>query len=64
MNELKVLLASVNYPNKYYNWAPWNKEANITISKLANVKTEVFAPLPHSLPFKFVPYHQLAEIPI
>lgn len=64
MNELKVLLASANYPNKYYNWAPWNKEANIAISKLANVKTEVFAPLPHSLPFKFVPYHQLAEIPL
>lgn len=62
MKDIKVLLVSTNYPNKFYNWAPWNKEANVAISK--NTNTEVVAPLPYSMHFKFVPYHQLSTIPI
>jgi glycosyltransferase involved in cell wall biosynthesis len=62
MQDLKALLVSANYPNEYYLWTPWNKMANFAISKLDNVKTEIIAPLPFSLPFKFFPYHKLYNI--
>lgn len=60
----KVLLISVNYPNQFYTWAPWNREANIHISKLKNIKTEIIAPIPYSLPFKYFPYSKLTKIPL
>lgn len=61
---ISVLLISVNYPNQYYNWAPWNKEANINISKLEDIKAEIVAPIPFSLPVKYFPYNKLAKIPL
>ncbi len=64
MDSINVLLASANYPNSYYMWGPWNKEANIAIANNGKISAEIIAPIPYSLPFKFFPYHQLSKIPL
>jgi len=61
---MKILSVSANYPDEYHLWAPWNKRANLAISKLANVEIEVVSPRPYSLPFKFFPYHNMCKIPL
>ena len=63
MENMKILLVSANYPNEYYLWAPWNKKANIAISKLNNIKTDIIAPLPYTIPLKYFPYNKLSKIP-
>ncbi len=63
MKDIKVILVSANYPNTYYLWTPWNKMANLAISKIGHVETEVVAPLPFSLPIKYFPYNKLSNIP-
>jgi glycosyltransferase involved in cell wall biosynthesis len=63
-NDINVLLASVNYPNKYHVWAPWNKTSNMAISKNENIKSEILVPLPFAPPFKFLPYNEFSEIPL
>lgn len=64
MNQIRTLLVSANYPNEFFHWTPWNRAANIAISKMDNVKTEVVTPLPFSLPFKFFPYSNLTKLPL
>jgi glycosyltransferase involved in cell wall biosynthesis len=60
----KILLVSANYPDYYHVWGPWNKCANIAISKVNNIETEIVAPRPYSLPFKFFPHSEMYNIPI
>lgn len=60
----KILLVSANYPDSYNIWAPWNKYANLAISKVDEIGTEIIAPRPYVLPFKFLPYSNLYHIPI
>jgi teichuronic acid biosynthesis glycosyltransferase TuaC len=60
--KIKVILASVHYPNNYCLWTPWNKIANLAISEY--VDTEVIAPLPFAPPFKPLPFHEFNNIPI
>lgn len=59
----RVLLASSNYPDKYHLWAPWNKEANIAISKLDKFDTTILAPRPYVLPIKWLPYGEIGLLP-
>lgn len=54
-------MVSVNYPNSYYLWAPWNKTANLAVSEYVDL--EVVAPLPILAPFKHFPYNELSKIP-
>ncbi|MCE7699420.1 MAG: glycosyltransferase family 4 protein, partial [Methanobacterium paludis] len=61
MKNIKALMVSVNYPNPYYSWAPWNKTANMAI--LGYVDMDVVAPLPILVPFKYFPYNELSQIP-
>lgn len=61
---MKVLLVSANYPDKYHIWGPWNKEANIALSKIETLDTEVIAPRPYSLPFKWFPHNEMCSIPV
>ena len=63
MENIKAVLVSAHYPNEYYLWTPWNKAANMAISKLNYIKTEIIAPLPFSLPVKYFPYNKLSNIP-
>ncbi len=63
MKPIKVLLASANYPNDYYMWGPWNKEANVALSQNESLEVETVAPLPYSLPVKQFPYYNLSKIP-
>ena len=60
----KILAASINYPDAFNLWGPWNKEANIAISKIDNVTLEVLAPRPFTLPFKWFKYHYFSKIPL
>jgi len=61
---MNVLLISSNYPDVFHLWAPWNKRANLAISKINSVKIEVVAPRPLSLPFKFFPYSEMGKVPL
>jgi len=61
---IKVLLASANYPDKYHLWGIWNKMANIAISRCKGIESEIVAPRPYVLPFKFFPYNEIYKIPI
>ncbi len=61
--EIYSLMVSVHYPNQYYWWTPWNKHANLAISKLNNIHVEVIAPIPFSPPLKYLPYYEFCKIP-
>lgn len=61
--KIQVLMVSANYPNAYHLWAPWNKYANVAISKVNTVKIDIVVPRPISLPFSFFPYHEMSKIP-
>lgn len=64
VKRMKVVLVSANYPDKYHLWAPWNKSANLVISKLDDVEIEVVAPRPFSIPLKYFPYKEISQLPI
>ncbi|BAI62610.1 putative glycosyltransferase [Methanocella paludicola SANAE] len=58
-----VLLVSINYPDIYHAWAQWNRNANLAISKLPDVRVEIVVPRPLSLPIKYLPYNEMCRIP-
>jgi teichuronic acid biosynthesis glycosyltransferase TuaC len=58
-----VLLVSINYPDRYHAWAQWNRNANLAISKLPDIRTEIVVPRPISLPVKFLPYSEMCRLP-
>lgn len=60
----KILLVSANYPDIYNLWAPWNKYANIALSKIQEYHFEIVAPRPYMPPLKFFPYYKFRNIPI
>lgn len=60
----KILAASINYPDAFNIWGPWNKEANIAISKIEDITLEVLAPRPYTLPFHWFKYHYFSKIPL
>ncbi|MDG3547077.1 glycosyltransferase family 4 protein [Methanobacterium formicicum] len=64
MKPIKVLFVAANYPNEYYMWGPWNKEANVSVAASESIMAETIAPLPYSLPFIFFPYYRLSKIPL
>jgi len=57
-------MVSVHYPNKYHLWTPWNKYANLAISRLNDVEIEIIAPLPFSPSIKYLPYYEFSKIPL
>jgi teichuronic acid biosynthesis glycosyltransferase TuaC len=61
---MRVLAASINYPDDFNIWGMWNKEANISISKIDDVSLEVLAPRPFTLPFKWFKFHYFSKIPL
>jgi teichuronic acid biosynthesis glycosyltransferase TuaC len=60
---IKVLFANTHYPDRYNLWAPWNKLANIAVSRSRAIEPEVVVPRPYSLPLKFFPQHELCDLP-
>ena len=60
----KILAASINYPDAFNIWGPWNKEANVAISKIEDITLEVLAPRPYTLPFHWFKYHYFSKIPL
>jgi teichuronic acid biosynthesis glycosyltransferase TuaC len=62
--KIRSLMVSVHYPNQYYWWTPWNKYANLAISRLEGIEIEVIAPIPFSLPIKYLPYYKFSKIPL
>lgn len=60
----KILAASINYPDAFNLWGPWNKEANIAISKIEDITLEVLAPRPFTLPFRWFKYYYFSSIPL
>lgn len=62
--KIRSLMVSVHYPNKYLLWTPWNKYANLAISRLKNIEVEVIAPLPFSPSIKYLPYYEFGKIPL
>ena len=60
----KILAASINYPDAFNLWGPWNKEANVAISKGKDITLEVLAPRPFTLPFRWFKYHYFSSIPL
>ena len=60
----KILAASINYPDAFNLWGPWNKEANVAISKINDITLEVLAPRPFTLPFRWFKYHYFSSIPL
>jgi teichuronic acid biosynthesis glycosyltransferase TuaC len=60
----KILAASINYPDAFNLWAPWNKEANVAISKVKDITLEVLSPRPFTLPFHWFKYHYFSSIPL
>ncbi len=61
--QIKVVLLSANYPDPINNWAPWNQEANIAISRIPGVSAEIVAPRPYSLPIRGLPGADFSRIP-
>lgn len=59
----RVLLLSANYPDPVNNWAPWNREANLAISRIPGVTAEVVAPRPYTIPIPGLPHAELARVP-
>ncbi len=59
----KVLYANTNYPDRFNQWAPWNRLANIALSRSGSVDPEIIVPRPYTLPFRFFPQHQLCGLP-
>jgi len=62
--KIRSLMVSVHYPNKYHLWTPWNKYANLAISRLNEIEIEVIAPLPFSPPIRYLPYNEFSKIPL
>jgi teichuronic acid biosynthesis glycosyltransferase TuaC len=60
---IKVLFANTHYPDRYNLWAPWNKLANIAVSRSRAVEPEVVVPRAYSLPLKFFPQHESCSLP-
>jgi len=60
----KILAASINYPDSFNIWGPWNKEANVAISKGEDITLEVLAPRPFTLPFRWFKYYYFSLIPL
>lgn len=58
-----ILLVSINYPDIYHAWAQWNRNANLAISKLPDVRVEIVVPRPLSLPIKYLPYSEMCRLP-
>lgn len=65
MKDLKVLVVASNFPDMYYpTIAPWSKRQVDAICKYSNVKVEVIAPRPYTLPMRFFPYFKFFYLPI
>lgn len=62
-NMHNVLLVSINYPDMYHAWAQWNRNANLAISKLPGIRTEIVVPRPISLPIRYLPYSEMCRLP-
>ncbi len=60
---IKVLFANTHYPDRYNLWAPWNKLANIAVSKSRAIEPEVVVPRAYTLPLKFFPQHETCGLP-
>ena len=60
----KILAASIHYPDNYNLWGTWNKEANIAISQISDIKMEILAPRPFTLPFGWFKYNYFSKIPL
>ncbi len=60
---IKVLFANTHYPDRYNLWAPWNKLANIAMSRSMAIEPEVVVPRAYSLPLKFFPQHETCSLP-
>jgi glycosyltransferase involved in cell wall biosynthesis len=60
---IKVLFANTHYPDRYNLWAPWNKLANIAVSKSRAIEPEVIVPRAYTLPLKFFPQHETCGLP-
>lgn len=65
MNPIKVLTVASNFPDMYYpRIAPWSKNQVDAIQKYTDIKIEVIAPRPYTIPLSIFPYCNFTRLPL
>ena len=61
---IKVLFANTQYPDRYNLWAPWNRLANLAVSRTRAVDPEIVVPRAYALPIEGFPQHDTCSLPL
>ena len=65
MEHSRVLIAASNFPDEFYpTIAPWSKLQVDAIHKYTDIKVEVIAPRPYTIPLSVFPYNKFSRLPI